>query len=189
MYVKTIYLSGGSFFELEALYSHINGVEKVVAGYINAADKVLSYDDVLNGRVDAVFGVELKYNPKIIDLSSLLDIHFTVVNPYVEDQSEDLKGSMYRAGVWYNLGEDAVIIDYYMNFIHNRQKTPAATEAGLTMNDPNSQKVNLRRCFAQAGKLLDFCPAEEEYQQYLLKNPDTKTHIDFKMLKELNIMR
>lgn len=189
MFTKTIYLSGGSFYELEELYSHINGVEKVTVGYLNAAVAKVTYEGVLSGREDAVFGVEVKYNPKVIDLSSLLDIHFTVVNPYVKDQSDELRGDMYRSGVWYNSGEDAVIIDYYMNFIQNRQKTPAATEAKLTMNDPNSQKVNLRRCFAKAGKLQSFYPAEEEHQRYLSKHPDKKTHIDFKKLKELKILQ
>ena len=188
MYTKTIYLSGGSFYELEAVFSKIKGTEKVTTGYITAGKEVTSHEAVLRGDFPAILGIKVEYDPKKIDLSSILDVLFTVVNPYLENQAEDLKGPMYQSGVWYNSGEDEPIIDYYMNFIRNRQKTPAATEAGLTMNDPNSDKVNLRRLFAKAGRLINFSPAADEHQNFLSKHPETKTHIDFVMLKELGII-
>lgn len=188
MYTKTIWFSGGSFYELEAVFTKIKGVTAVTAGYINSEQDAPSHEDIVSGKVKAVMGIEVKFNPKKIDLSSLMDVLFTVVNPYVLDQSEETKGEMYGSGVYSSSGEDEVIIEYYFNFLRNRQKTPAVTEDEITLNDPNSKKVGIRRLFATATRLKSFIPAADEHQGYLEKHLGTKTHIDFKRLQELNII-
>ena len=60
--------------------------------------------------------------------------------------------------------EDAPIVDYHMNFIRNRKKVPAATNAALTVNDPNHDPNGPRQCYAEAMRLKSFHPAEEEHQ-------------------------
>ena len=189
MYTKKIYFSGGSFHELQEVFSRIRGVETVTAGYIDSDIPSPSYETVLAGATGAAMGVKVTYDPKKIDVSSLMDILFAVVNPYIKDKQGDCAGPMYRSGVYYLSSEDEPIIEYHMNFIHNRQKVPAATEAALTLNDPTSDPIGARRCYATARRLVNFYPAEEEHQQYLKKHPEEKTCIDFCRLKELAIIQ
>lgn len=188
MYTKKIYVAGGSFHELQEVFKHVRGVVEATAGYINPEKENPSYEAVRKGQLDAIFGVEVAFNPKKIDISSLLDILFTVVNPYVKDKQGDCEGTMYRSGVYYTLAEDEPMIEYYMNFLHNRRKAPSATESQLTINDPNSDPVGARKCYAEAARLKSFVPAEEEQQNYLERHPGEKTHIDFALLRKLEVI-
>ena len=182
MYTKKIYFSGGDFHELQAVFATVPGVVAACTGYINGEGDT-TYADVAAGRCNAYMGVEVTYNPKKMDISKLLDILFTVVNPYVPDGQGKARGEMYRAGVFYVHGEDEPQIQLHMNFIASRGKAPAP-DGELTLNDPNSNPKLARRFCAVSGPLRHFQPAEAEHQDYLTKNPTTETYIDFQKLRE-----
>lgn len=188
MYTKKIYLSGGDFHELQEVFSHVKGAVDTKVGYINAAMPQPSYEQVAQGEVDAVMGLEVAYNPKEVDLSSLLDLFFTVVNPHVRDQEGDCKGRMYCSGVYYSAAEDEPMVEFHMNFIRNRGKPPVAANAALTMNDPNCNPKLARGFFTEAAPLQNFYRAEEAHQHYLRRNPQTKTRIDINLLEELHVI-
>lgn len=183
MYTKKICFSGGDFHELQEVFRELPGVVGVRAGYINGREGA-DYPAVASGRIAACMGVEITYNPKKMDLSKLMDILFAVVNPYAEDGQGKARGPMYRCSVYYQDAEDEPQVELHLNFIANRGKPPAATCAGLTVNDPTSNPKLMRHCCAQAIPLRSFQEAEEEHQDYLRKHPSTETFIDFVKLKE-----
>lgn len=183
MYTKKIYFSGGDFHELQEVFANVTGVVATKTGYINA-DGEATYESVASGKVSAVMGVEAEYNPKKTDLSILMDILFAVVNPYEENGQGKCKGAMYACGVYYASAEDEPQIELHINFIANRGKKPAVSCVGLTVNDPESDVRLMRKCYVRALKLKNFSPAEEAHQNFLKKNPDTETFIDFAKLKE-----
>ncbi len=172
MYTKKIYFSGGDFHELQELFSDIPGVVEATAGFISAKN-VCSYANPEPRGVENISGVEVTFNPKKIDLSMLMDILFGVLNPYSEN----------NLGVYYASAEDEPQVELHMNFIANRGKQPLATNACITINDPNSNPKFARKCYAAAGRLEKFSAAPESEQHFLRKNPDAKTDIDFKKLK------
>ncbi|SFT52697.1 Peptide methionine sulfoxide reductase MsrA [Selenomonas sp. GACV-9] len=171
MYTKKIYFSGGDFHELQAVFTGLPGVLSTRTGYLTG-----------EGNDDEVHGIEVEYNPKKVDLSMLMDILFAVVTPYRPDGQGKAVGKAFRAGVWYTDAEDEPHLQFYMHFLANRGKAPAATAAGLTINDPNSKAV--RKCYAKAAPLKDFRAAAEEHQQYFAKHPDAESFIDWKAFRE-----
>ena len=171
MYMKKIYFSGGDFHELQAVFTGLPGVVTTRVGYLTG-----------EGNDDEVHGIEVEYNPKKVDLSMLMDILFTVVTPYRPDGQGKAIGQEFRAGVWYTDAEDEPHLQFYMHFLANRGKAPAATGAGLTINDPNSKAV--RKCYAQAIPLKTFREAAEEHQNYFAKHPDAESFIDWKSFRE-----
>ena len=172
MYTKKIYFSGGDFHELQELFSDIPGVTNVTAGFISAKS-VRSYVNPEPRDLENISGVEVTFNPKKIDLSTLMDVLFGVLNPYSEN----------NLGVFYATGEDEPQVELHMNFIANRGKQPLATTACITVNDTTLNQKFARKCYAAAGRLKNFTAAPESEQNFLRKNPDAKTDIDFKKLK------
>lgn len=160
MYTKKIYFSGGDFHELQEVFTDVPGVLNTSTGYIQS-----STDSNING-------IEVEFNPKKMDLSMLMDILFTVVDPYTQE-----------TGVYYTSGEDEPQVELHLNFIANRGKQPAVSCVGLTINDPNSNPKFARKCLAKASRLKKFTLAEEEHQNYLRKHPESATDIDLKKLK------
>ena len=111
MYTKKIYFAGGSFYELQEVFARIEGVIGVTTGYINSETQNPTHEEVLTGRTGAAMGVELSFDPKKIDLSSLMDILFAVINPYSKDRQGDCFGPMYRSGVYYTSAEDEPMVE------------------------------------------------------------------------------
>ncbi len=182
VYTKKIYFSGGDFHELQEVFVHVPGVMAVRTGYING-DRDTTYADVAAGEVKSYMGVEVTYNPKKMDISQLLDLLFGVVNPYVPDGQGKARGEMYRAGVFYASAEDEPQVQLHLNFIANRGKAPVVGNAGLTVNDPNSNPKLARKLCAIAAPLENFQPAEAEHQDYLARHPEAETYIDFDKLR------
>lgn len=188
MHTKIIYFSGGSFYELQEVFSRVKGVLDTNIGYINSVVNEPSYADVIENKTGAVMGVRVAYDPKKIDLSTLMDVLFAVINPYIKDRQGKAEGNMYRSGVYYCDDEDVVIIDFYMNFLRTKHKSHAAVCANVTVNDSCTDHKATYKCYAESMPLKNFYPAEEKHQYYLRKNPETETFIDFTRLKELNII-
>ena len=145
MYTKKIYFSGGDFNELKKIFVDLRGVVKVTFGTISASN-VVSYAEPEPRSIEKIFGVEVEFNPKKSDISTLMDELFAAVNPYVENNS----------GVYYAMGEDAPQVELHMNFIANRGKESVGSNAEITINDPNSNPKRARKCYAMAGRLTNF---------------------------------
>lgn len=170
MYTKKIYFSGGNVHELQEIFSDLPGVVSVLVGNLSARN-VHSYVNPEPQTIEDVASVEIEFNPKKMDLSMLMDIFFSVLNPYADK----------TLGVYYSSGEDEPQVELHLNFIANRGREPVVSKACLTINDPNNKTV--RKCFAKAGRLVNFEAAPESEQNFLRKHPEIKTDIDLTKLK------
>lgn len=188
MVAKKFYVSGGNFHELQAVFSQIKGVIATRTGYINATIPDPTYEEVLTGKVIAVMGLEIVYNPKKIDISTLIEILVTVTSPYSKDKHGQCQGSMYASGVYYIDAEDEPIVDLNMNFIANRRLESNIKNSPLIVNESNGSMLNRRKCYAKAMRLRNFYVAEAIHQDYLQKHPKTETFIDFRRLQELEVI-
>ena len=183
MYTKKIYFSGGDFHELQAVFTDLPGVTETATGYINA-DEAADYESVVSGKIKARLGIAVTYNPKKIDLSKLMDVLFAVVNPYLPDGQGEARGEMYRVGVFYGDDEDEPQVELHLNFVAARGKAPTATNAGIIVNDPNSNPQATRKSYVTAEPMHIFQAAEPEHQHFLVKNPDAPTYIDLNKFRE-----
>lgn len=147
MYTKKIYFSGDNFHKLKSIFENTHGVVNITAGYVSAYD-VRSYVNFVSREIENVAGIEIEFNPKKIDLSTLMDMLFNTVDPYSDNKS----------GVYYATHEDAPQVELHLNFIANRGKQLAVTQSELTINDPNSNTKFARKCYVDIGQLREFSP-------------------------------
>ena len=145
MYTKKIYFSGDNFNELKNIFVGLKGVVKVTFGTISASN-VFSYANPEFREVENIFGIEVEFDPKKSDISTLMDKIFDAVNPYSEN----------NLGIYYAMGEDAPQVELHMNFIASRGKEPVVSDAALTINDPNNSRIRTRKCYASYGRLKTF---------------------------------
>lgn len=171
MYLKEIYFSGGDTRELQEVFRLLPYNLETVRG------------DIL-GEDDTVAGLKISYNPKKIDLTTLLEVLFSVVNPYLADGQGTARGKKYRAGVWYSSSEDLPQLEYYMHFLESRGKQDLATNSALTLNDPNSNPKARLKCQATLKKLNKFSALAETEQNYYQQHEKVDTYIDFEKLAE-----
>ncbi|MDD4346954.1 MAG: peptide-methionine (S)-S-oxide reductase MsrA [Desulfitobacteriaceae bacterium] len=154
---KEIYLAGGCFWGTEKYLKSIPGVKMTEVGYANGIIPNPSYEDVCHRNTGHAETVRVKYEPKYITLTHLLNLFLQVIDPTsVNRQGNDI-GNQYRTGIYYVDPKDETII------------LAAITEL---------QKKYDKRIAVEIKPLKNYYPAEEYHQDYLTKNPNSYCHIE-----------
>ena len=95
--VESILLGGGNFWITEAIFKNLRGVLRVTPGYAGGYLHNPSYREVCSGKTGHVEVAQIYFNPKQIDVQSILDIFFEMHNPTLINQQGVEKGSQYRS--------------------------------------------------------------------------------------------
>ncbi len=189
MFTKDLYLAGGSYYGLQEVFSRVYGVVKTEVGYANSNVENPTRVMVERGDADAKECVKVTYNPKKIDIGMLLNVFFTIINPYTDGIQGKYVGPQYRSGVYYTSKEDVPQISYYLVFLQNRGVSKQVTDSALVVNEFEGEGKVRPKVRTEMGELKNFYAAPEEEQYYLRSHPDTYTPIDIGLLEKLKIIQ
>ncbi|MGQ0639825.1 MAG: peptide-methionine (S)-S-oxide reductase MsrA [Gemmatimonadaceae bacterium] len=146
---STLYLAGGCFWGVEAVFEHLRGVQSVTSGYARYGQpQSASHSPV---RIETV---RIVYDPARITHRQLLDVFFSVAHdPTTKDRQGPDIGPEYRAVVFYESDQD-------------RQ----ASEALRT--ELHASRRFTRPIVTEIQPLAAFAIAEEFHQNYAARNPN-----------------
>ncbi|MBK77630.1 MAG: peptide-methionine (S)-S-oxide reductase [Flavobacteriaceae bacterium] len=96
-----IYLAGGCFWCTEAIFTRVDGVKKVIPGYIGGNIKNPSYKEVCSGRTGHAEAISIEFDKNIISLDKLLLIFFQTHDPTQLNRQGNDFGTQYRSAVFY----------------------------------------------------------------------------------------
>lgn len=159
--MKEIYFAGGCFWGVEAYFKLIPGVKETRVGYANSLVLNPTYEEVCAEETGAVETTYVKYNPKVISLSKLLEFFFRIIDPTAINRQGNDYGTQYRSGIYYVLADDQKVIAEALHKLQQKYPKPIVVE--------NKQ-------------LLNFYDAELYHQDYLLKNPHGYCHVNLNAL-------
>ena len=157
-----IYLAGGCFWGTEFLMRNVPGVTSVEVGYANGPTSNPTYREVCNDSGHAE-SAHVIYNPDTITLQRLLNIYYKSIDPTLVNQQGKDKGIQYRTGIYFSNPADEKIIKESLQDLQNNFFKTIAVECAPIKN---------------------FYRAEEEHQEYLIKNPNGYCHISRAMIDE-----
>lgn len=143
---------GGCFWCLEAAYTELAGIERVVSGYAGGQVVNPSYEQVCDGRTGHAEVVQITYDPGTISFQDLLDVFFVIHDPTTPNRQGHDIGTQYRSIILYHSDE---------------QK--AATEQTIARLD--QQGLWDAPIVTQVEPLATFYPAEAYHQDYFKNNP------------------
>lgn len=100
---ETVVLAGGCFWGQQAVFEHVKGVTKVVAGYAGGAAGTANYPMVTTETTGHAESVEVTFDPKTVSLGRLLQIYFSVAHDPTElnFQGPD-EGTSYRSEIFFS---------------------------------------------------------------------------------------
>ena len=150
---KKIYFGGGCFWCIEAFFENVNGVKSVISGYSGGNKKKPTYKEVITGKTNHAEVCEITYNPKIINLKSLLEIFFVAHDPTTLNRQGNDVGTQYRSIIFYNDKKEKIKI---VNFISEIQESIFENQKIVT----------------QIEKAKEFYIAEEYHQNFYQRNTD-----------------
>lgn len=145
-------LGGGCFWCLEAIYSELEGVERVISGYAGGHVKNPTYREVCSGATGHAEVVQITFDPSVIDYRDLLRIFFTIHDPTTLNRQGADVGTQYRSIILY----------------HDEAQKQIALEV---MEEVIKQGLWPDPIVTELKPFEVFYPAEEYHQRYFARNP------------------
>ena len=160
--MKTIYLAGGCFWGTEHFMGLLHGVTDTEVGYANSIVPNPDYRRVCTGTTEAAETVKVTYDPQQASLWWLLEMFFRTIDPTSLNRQGNDVGTQYRTGIYYTDPGDEVVILDAVKELQSRYRRPLMIEV---------------------GRLVNFYPAEDYHQDYLVNNPRGYCHINRELMR------
>ena len=142
-------MAGGCFWCTEAVFRDVIGVLEVESGYIGGATLDPTYKQVCSGTTGHAEAIRVTYDPALLSLDDLLDIHFATHDPTTLNRQGNDVGTQYRSAL-FPTDEDQ----------------RAAMAAAIARAQAASAKPVVTTIEGAEGSLPVWYPAEDYHQEY-----------------------
>jgi len=151
--MQTAVLAGGCFWGVQAVFEHVRGVRKAIAGYAGGERSTADYARVGTGSTGHAESVKIVFDPAKISYGQILQIAFSVVHDptQLNRQGPDV-GTQYRSVIFYADDDQKRIAQAYIAQL-------------------DQAHVFARSIVTQVDPLKGFYEAEGYHQDYLIHNP------------------
>ncbi|MBO9498268.1 MAG: peptide-methionine (S)-S-oxide reductase MsrA [Novosphingobium sp.] len=150
---QTAVFSGGCFWGIEAVFSHVKGVTSAVSGYQGGSKANAAYNIVSEGNTGHAESVKVTYDPNVIRYDQLLRIFFSVgADPTTLNYQGPDHGTQYRSALVPLNPEQRKVAAAYLDQLG---KSGVWKGPIVTRIEPNK----------------GFYPAESYHQDFMLHNP------------------
>ena len=145
--------AGGCFWCTEAIFLEIDGVEKVVSGYIGGTTKNPTYRDICSGTTGHAEAIQITFDPKKVTYEDLLEVFFGTHDPTTLNRQGADVGTQYRSEIFYHSESQKEKAEKYISFI-------------------SREKLYDKEIVTKVSKATIFYPAEEYHQNYYNQNAE-----------------
>ena len=150
---ETAVFAGGCFWGMQAVFEHVNGVRRVVAGYAGGAKATANYELVSTELTGHAESVQIAFDPSRVSFGTLMRIYFSVAHDPTElDRQDPDVGSSYRSEIFAASPQQLRVARAYIAQLGKAHVFDAPI---VTRTEP----------------LKGFYPAEGYHQDFLIKNP------------------
>ena len=95
-------LAGGCFWCLDAIFTRLKGVEKVVSGYSGGTVENPKSEQVYAGNTGHAESMQITFDHSIISYEKLLEIFFHLHDPTTLNRQGNDVGPIYRSAIFYH---------------------------------------------------------------------------------------
>ncbi|ABC64598.1 peptide-methionine (S)-S-oxide reductase MsrA [Erythrobacter litoralis] len=151
---QTAIFAGGCFWGIEAIFSHVKGVESAISGYHGGTARSAKYSIVTSGVTDHAESVKVVYDPRVVSYDELVRIFFSVgADPTLRNRQGPDVGAHYRAAL--------------IPVNAQQRKVAAAYLRQMERSDVWSKPI-----MTKIESYKAFYPAETYHQDFMAKNPN-----------------
>ena len=97
---EVIFLGGGCFWCLEAVFKSLNGVVNVTSGYMGGSIANPSYSDVCSGTTGHAEVIKVEFKEEIVNLKALLTFFLQIHDPTTLNRQGADVGTQYRSAIF-----------------------------------------------------------------------------------------
>jgi peptide-methionine (S)-S-oxide reductase len=143
-------LGGGCFWCLDAIFSDLAGVLKVMPGYSGGHVENPTYEQVCTDKTGHAEVVQITYDSSVISYKELLEVFFSIHDPTTLNRQGGDIGTQYRSVIFYETPEERDTAQKVMASMAELWDDPIVTEL---------------------AELTNFYPAEDYHHDYFAQHP------------------
>lgn len=151
--MEKAYLASGCFWCTETIFDNVDGVTKVIPGYMGGTKMNPTYEEVCTGLTGHAELVEITYDSKLISFKNLLEIFFQTHDPTTLNRQGNDIGTQYRSAI----------------FFQNKNELNVAKEL---ISNLESSNVFFNKIVTSLEKKTEFFEAEDYHKKYFYNNPE-----------------
>lgn len=144
--------AAGCFWGVEEIFRKIPGVVNTTVGYTGGDTPNPTYKQVCSGNTNHAEALEIEFDCTQVTYADLVRIFFRMHDPTTKNRQHNDIGTQYRSAI----------------FVKNENQRTAAENIIQELTAQNAFKSPI---VTQVVDAKIFYSAEEEHQDYLLKNP------------------
>ena len=165
MAIETIFLGGGCFWCLEAVYQRLRGVVLVASGYMGGQMYQPDYASVCEKKTGHAEVVRVDFDNEIVSCADILEVFFTIHDPTTLNRQGNDVGPQYRSIVFTTSDAQSALVKAAIaqHSASKRWEAPVVTEIQQVSEDQWRGATNEVQ--------LTFWPAEDDHRDYFRRNP------------------
>lgn len=144
-------LGGGCFWCIEAVFSPLKGIEKLVSGYAGGQIPNPTYKQICTGATGHAEVVQVAFDTAVISFEEVLEIFFAMHDPTTLNRQGNDRGTQYRSTIMYH--------------DESQKEVAEAVIAKLSKNEVFDDPI-----VTKVEPLDVFYPAEDYHQDYYANN-------------------
>jgi peptide-methionine (S)-S-oxide reductase len=151
--LKVAIFAGGCLWGVEAVFSHVKGVNAAVSGYHGGNAATATYKQTNTGVTGHAEAVRIVYDPTVVRYDQLLRILFSVVaDPTLRNRQGPDVGPQYRAAIVPTSNEQREVASAYLSQMRSSGLWTRPIVTGIERH-------------------RKFYPAEDYHQDFMARNP------------------
>lgn len=145
--LETITFGAGCFWCVEAVFQRLDGVQTAVSGYMGGHVENPTYTAVCTGQTGHAEVVQLKFDPTVTSLETLVDFFWEAHDPTTLNRQGADIGTQYRSAIYYENEQQRAVAE--------------ASMAKANASGDFSSKI-----VTEITPASTFYPAEDYHQEY-----------------------
>ena len=145
-------LGGGCFWCVEAVFVELNGIEKVVSGYMGGHVENPTYEQICTKTTGHAEVVQVVFDPEVVSYETVLEVFFTTHDPTTLNRQGADVGPQYRSAIFY----------------HDEGQKESADSVIARFN---KEEIWANPIVTEVTAASAFYPAEDYHQNYYANNP------------------
>jgi len=184
---EVIFLGGGCFWCLEAVFKSLDGVINVTSGYMGGSIANPSYSDVCSGTTGHAEVIKVEFKEEIFNLKALLTFFLQIHDPTTLNRQGADVGTQYRSAIFCVTNQQKELAKLVVREMENSvySGTKIVTEiiliSGGKQETPTKEEINNA-----------FWRAENYHQNYFFENqhvPYCQSVISPKLIKAMELVK
>ena len=112
--------AGGCFWCIEAVFLELEGVLKVMPGYIGGQTSNPTYNEICKGTTGHAEAIKITFDSQIISFGELLEVFFATHDPTTLNRQGNDIGTQYRSEVFYTNENQKADAHKYIELLNNK---------------------------------------------------------------------